>query len=131
MIYQPAIGSFYEGGQFSFKELASARDPWSGWIHYDAGLLVLAHLSKFAVTGWENEDNTAGIWRAVPSASKSTASGTNPVNGRAGGENYMTLAAPSKDAFSSLIVNDSEYPMSYDIQVKNMKLPKDQKLYVW
>lgn len=131
VIYQPAIGSFYEGGQFSFKELASARDPWSGWIHYDAGLLVLAHLSKFAVTGWENEDNTAGIWRAVPSASKSTASGTNPVNGRAGGENYMTLAAPSKDAFSSLIVNDSEYPMSYDIQVKNMKLPKDQKLYVW
>ena len=27
VIYQPAIGSFYEGGQFSFKELASARDP--------------------------------------------------------------------------------------------------------
>lgn len=131
VIYQPAIGSFYEGGQFSFKELVSARDPWSGWIHYDAGLLVLAHLSKFAVTGWENEDNTAGIWRAVPEASKSTASGTNPVNGRKGGENYMTLAAPSKDAFSSLIMNDSEYPMSYEIQVKNMNLPKDQKLYVW
>ena len=26
-IYQPAIGSFYEGGQYSFKELLSARDP--------------------------------------------------------------------------------------------------------
>ncbi len=131
VIYQPAIGSFYEGGQFSFKELVSARDPWSGWIHYDAGLLVLAHLSKFAVTGWENEDNTAGIWRAVSEASKSTASGNNPVDGRKGGENYMTLAAPSKDAFSSLIMNDSEYPMSYKINVKNMKLSQDQKLYVW
>lgn len=32
-IYQPAIGSFYEGGQYSYKELVSARDPWSGWIH--------------------------------------------------------------------------------------------------
>lgn len=131
VVYQPAIGSFYEGGQFSFKELVSARDPWSGWIHYDAGLLVLAHLSKFAMTGWENEDNTAGIWRAVPEASKTTASGNNPVNGRKGGENYMTLAAPSKDAFSSLIMNDSEYPMSYKINVKNMKLSQDQKLYVW
>src|SRR5699024_12386749 len=28
-IYQPAIGSFFEGGQYSFKELVSARDPWS------------------------------------------------------------------------------------------------------
>ncbi len=66
-IYQPVVGSFYEGAQFSFKELVSARDPWSGWMHYDAGLLVLAHISKFAVTGWENEDNTAGIWnRGVP-----------------------------------------------------------------
>ena len=43
-VYQPAIGSFYEGGQYSFKELLSARDPWSGWIHYDAGLLDPAAL---------------------------------------------------------------------------------------
>lgn len=131
VIYQPAIGSFYEGGQFSFKELVSARDPWSGWIHYDAGLLVLAHLSKFAVTGWENEDNTAGIWRGIPQASKSTATGTNPVVGRNGGANYMTLAAPTKDNFSTIIVNDSEYAMSYSLQTQNMKLEKNQKLEVW
>lgn len=131
VIYQPAIGSFYEGGQFSFKELVSARDPWSGWIHYDAGLLVLAHLSKFAVTGWENEDNTAGIWRAIPEASKSTAEGTNPVDGRNGGENYMTLAAPAKDNFSTVIVNDSEYPMVYSLKTENMNLKDDQPLEVW
>ena len=59
-IYQPAIGSFYEGGQYSFKELLSARDPWSGWIHFDAGLDVLRHFSWFAKTGWENAGNTAG-----------------------------------------------------------------------
>ncbi|MFB7999770.1 hypothetical protein ACFC4G_44160 [Streptomyces sp. NPDC056002] len=27
-IFQPAIGSFYEGAQYSHKELVSARDPW-------------------------------------------------------------------------------------------------------
>lgn len=132
VIYQPAIGSFYEGGQYSFKELVSARDPWSGWMHYDAGLLILAHLSKFAKTGWENEDNTVGIWRAVPEASKSEAEGINPVNGRNGGENYMTLAAPSKDNFSTIIVNDSEYEMNYTVSVKNMEIdPDNNSLNVW
>lgn len=131
VIYQPAIGAFYEGGQYSFKELVSARDPWSGWMHYDAGLLVLGHLSKFAKTGWENEQNTAGIWRAVPEASKSEATGTNPVNGRNGGENYMTLASPAKDHFSTVIVNDSEYEMSYDINVKNMNINEQAGLHVW
>ena len=92
---------------------------------------MLAHISKFAVTGWENEDNTAGIWRAVPQASKCTADGTNPVNGRNGGENYMTLASPAKDNFSTMIVNDSEYPMEYKIQTKNMKLTEDQNLEIW
>ena len=87
VIYQPAIGSFYEGAQYSFKELVSARDPWSGWIHYDAGLLILSHISKFAVTGWENETNTAGIWRGVPSASKASAvqgTSSNAVDGKGG-----------------------------------------------
>lgn len=131
VIYQPAVGSFYEGGQFSFKELVSARDPWSGYMHYDAGLLILAHLSKFAVTGWENEDNTAGIWRAVPSASKSTADGTNPVIGRNGGENFMTLASPDKNNFSTVIVNDSEYPMTYTLKTENLNLSKDAELELW
>lgn len=131
VIYQPAIGSFYEGGQYSFKELVSARDPWSGWMHYDAGLLVLAHLSKFAKTGWENEQNTAGIWRAIPESSKSTAAGTNPVDGRNGGENYMTLASPAKDHFSTVIVNDSEYEMPYDINIKNMNMGEKSSLHVW
>jgi hypothetical protein len=131
VIYQPAVGSFYEGGDYSFKELISARDPWSGWMHYDAGLLVLAHVSKFAVTGWENEDNTAGIWRGVVSASSSGAEGTNPVNGRNGSENYMTLAAPTKDNFSTVIVNDSEYTMNYTLEVKNMNLSENQTLSLW
>lgn len=131
VIYQPGIGSFYEGAQYSYKELLSARDPWSGWIHYDAGLLVLSHVSKFAVTGWENEDNTAGIWRAVMSACESTAEGDNPVNGRNGGPNYMTLAAPAKDNFSTVIVNDSEKTMNYKLKTENMKLAENQELGLW
>jgi uncharacterized repeat protein (TIGR02543 family) len=130
-IYQPAIGSFYEGGQYSYKELVSARDPWSGWIHYDAGLAVLQHFSSFAVTGWENATNTAGIWRVVPQASTATSTGTNPVNGRNGLPNYLTLAAPDKTGFSTVVVNDSEYARTYRITPQHFDLGADPSLAVW
>ncbi|SDD03915.1 Ig-like domain (group 4) [Paenibacillus sp. UNCCL117] len=130
-VYQPAIGSFYEGGQYSFKELLSARDPWSGWIHYDAGLVVLRHFNWFAKTGWENDTNTAGIWRAVPKASFTGASGTNPVSGRNGTPSYITLAAPDKSDFSTVIVNDSEYERIYKLQTVNMGYTGNPALEVW
>ena len=59
-MFQPAIGSFYEGIQYGHKELLSARDPWSGYIHYDPVLYMLSHITKFAKTGWENDTNTNG-----------------------------------------------------------------------
>ena len=130
-IYQPAIGSFYEGGQYSFKELVSARDPWSGWIHYDAGLAILQHFSDFAVTGWEDPGNTAGIWRAIPQASASGATGTNPVNGRNGTPDYITLAAPDKSNFSTVVVNDSEVAQTYRVKPLNFSLAASAKLAVW
>lgn len=130
-IYQPAIGSFYEGGQYSFKELLSARDPWSGFIHYDAGLVILKHFNGFAKTGWENEDNTAGIWRAVPEASYTGATGTNPVSGRNGTPSYMTLAAPDKQDFSTVIINDSQYEKIYKLQAVNMGYTGNPSLEVW
>jgi hypothetical protein len=130
-IYQPAIASFYEGGQYSFKSLVGASDPWSGWIHYDGALAVLQHFTSFAETGWENSDNTAGIWRAVPSASATTATGTNPVNGRNGLQNYMTLAAPDRSEFSTVFVNDSEKTISYRITPSNFSFGAGQELAVW
>ncbi len=130
-IYQPAIGSFYEGGQYSFKELLSARDPWSGWIHYDAGLQVLRHFSRFALAGWEDENNGAGIWRAVPQASTTGATGTNPINGRNGSPSTMTLAAPDGSDFSTVFMNDSEYVKTYRLQAVNMGYAGSPALELW
>lgn len=130
-IYQPAIGSFYEGGQFAFKELLSARDPWSGFIHYDAALQILRHFSWFAKTGWENPDNSAAIWRVVASASATGATGTNPVSGRNGTPSYLTLAAPDKLDFSTVLINDSERPRSYQISAVNMAYAERPQLEVW
>lgn len=130
-IYQPAIGSFYEGGQYSHKELISARDPWSGFIHFDAGLDILRHLSSFAVLGFEDEANSSGIWRAVPQASRTTATGTNPVVGRNGNPNYITLASPDKNDFSTVIINDSEQTKTYELSTSNMAFADDPDLEIW
>src|SRR6187431_794966 len=130
-VYQPAIGSFYEGGQYSFKELLSARDPWSGWIHYDAGLQILRHFSWFAKTGWENQSNTSGIWRVVPQSSANGATGTNPVNGRNGTPSYLTLAAPDKRNFSTVFVNDSESVKTYQLRTTNMAFDGNPSLELW
>jgi len=131
-IFQPAIGSFYDGFQYSSKELVSARDPWSGWAYYDGGLDVLAQFTQFAKVGWENADNTAGIWRAIPQASDSELGRGNPPSGaRAGGASYTTLAAPDASDFSTVIINDSKYPRTYRIQAKDLALGDDATMELW
>jgi len=130
-VYQPAVGAFYEGGQYSFKELISARDPWSGWIHYDAGLQVLRHFSWFAKTGWENASNTSGIWRVVSQSSSTGATGTNPVNGRNGTPSYLTLAAPDRRNFSTVFVNDSSRVQNYQLTTLHMAYSGSPVLELW
>ncbi|WP_239157713.1 GH59 galactosidase [Streptomyces sp. SID13726] len=130
-IFQPAIGAFYEGAQYSHKELVSARDPWSGNIHYDAALYVMQHFTQFARTGWENSANTAGIWRTVPEASYSGVSGTENVDGSNGAPSYMTLADPKKRDFSTIAVNDSDLTRTYRIRAENMDLGGDPTMEVW
>lgn len=128
IVYQPVIGSFYQGGEYSSKELVGARDPWSGYIRYDGGLQVLKHVSKFAVTGWENEDNTAGIWRAVANASYCGETGDRMVDGNTGADSYLTLAAPDKKNFSIFFVNNSSLTKQYKISVKNMNFDNGYSL---
>ncbi|MBC2900602.1 GH59 galactosidase [Streptomyces cupreus] len=129
-VFQPAIGAFYEGAQYSHKELVSARDPWSGHLHYDAALYVMQHFTQFAKTGWENDTNTKGIWRTVPEASYSGVSGTENVDGSNGAPSYMTLADPALKDFSTVVVNDSDRARTYRIKAENMRLG-DPALEVW
>ncbi len=131
-IFQPAIGSFYDGFQYSSKELVNAREPWSGWLYYDGGLAVIEHFTHFADLGWENETNTAGVWRAIPKASGSELGTGNPPGGaRAGGASYTTLAAPDASDFSTVVINDSKYTKSYRVTAKNLALGADTTAELW
>ncbi len=133
-MFQPAIGSFYEGIQYGHKELLSARDPWSGYIHYDPALYMLEHFAKFAKTGWEDSDPGANdIWRVVTNATGAAFAGsdnehaTAGIDGKAG---YMTLASPDKKDFSVVIVNNTRNAKSFLIQEQDMDLSAD-KLNFW
>ncbi|MBT1180705.1 hypothetical protein JS531_01670 [Bifidobacterium sp. CP2] len=134
-IYQPAIGSCYENMEYASKELISARDPWSGWMYYDAGCAVLEHFTKFAKLGFPRlNDGTEvdGIWRAIPSASGSEVGGNNPVNGARHGEpSYLTLADPTGEDFSTVIVNDSARPKTYVITTGHALKAFGKPLQVW
>ncbi|MCI8307930.1 MAG: DUF1080 domain-containing protein, partial [Lachnospiraceae bacterium] len=130
-IFQPAIGSFYEGSQYDHKELLSAREPWSGHIHYDDSIYCLSHFTKFAVTGWENGDNTAGIWRIIPEACGNNSSGTEHLTNEKGEPSYMTLASPDRKNFSTVIVNNSDRELTYSINVADMDIPQGKTLEMW
>lgn len=130
-IFQPAIGSFYEGSQFDHKELLSAREPWAGSIHFDESIYLLSHFSKFAKTGWENETNTAGIWRYISTASDNNSSGTEHLTNEAGNPSYMTLASPDKKNFSTILVNNSDKTLDYSITLEDMEISAEAELEVW
>ena len=132
-MFQPAIGSFYEGIQYGHKELLSARDPWSGYIHYDPVLYMLSHITKFAKTGWENDTNTNGIWRVLPSAtfaSFGASSDEHATAGIDGNASYMTLAAPDKKNFSTVFINNTRNEKTFAIKLSDMDVTANA-LHVW
>ncbi len=134
-MFQPAIGSFYEGIQYGHKELLSARDPWSGYIHYDPALYMLEHFAKFAKTGWEDSDPTGNdIWRAISSATSGSFAGTDNEHATAGIDGdagYMTLAAPDKKNFSVVFVNNTRNTKYFRINETDLDVADDQTLNFW
>lgn len=133
-IFQPAVGSFYEGAQYDHKEIISAREPWAGYVHYDPMIYMLQHFTKFSKAGWENADNTAGIWRVIAGASGNTSGNRGDLGhivNENGNPSYMTLAAPDKSAFSVVIVNNSDKTLPYSISAENMNVEAGAAMEIW
>ena len=130
VIYQPAIGSCAEHLEYASKELISARDPWSGWMYFDAGCAALEHFCKFAKLGWSSD--APNVWRAIPAASGCEVGGNNPVNGARHGEpSYLTLAAPDGADFSTVVVNDSALTRTYVVKVDSTLPAAGKTLHLW
>lgn len=116
--YQPAIGSFYDGGQYSTKNLVDAETPWSGNYYVDAGLPVTQQFTEFAKPGWQY----------FTSASYGVSSGNNPYTKST--DNRLALTSADKKDYSVVITNDSTTPRTYTYSLKNMPDPA-KTLQVW
>ena len=134
-MFQPAIGSFYEGIQYGHKELLSARDPWSGYIHYDPALYMLEHFAKFAKTGWEGSDASVNeIWRVIPASTQGAFAGSDNEHATAGidgNAGYMTLAAPDKSDFSVVFVNNTQNAHTFYLTTEGLETAAAKNLNLW
>jgi len=116
--FQPAIGSFYDGGQYSSKELIHADSPWSGYSYSDSGVQMVRHFMNFAKKNWQY----------VSGASFGDGDGANSITNT--NNNYLTLTDPDTDDYSMIFTNDSAVPRKYSITVKNLK-KAGSDLKVW
>ncbi len=106
--YQPAVAAYYEGSQYSPKQLIRAWEPWSGNYVLDIGFWMTMHFSRFSQKGWlhvnvacygDGEENQT-IWGTT--------------------HNYMTLASPDRMNFSIFFTNEDDTPRVYAVQVQEM-----------
>ena len=116
-IFQPAVSAYYPGVNYSHKELITASHPWSGYFEVDnVGLQIMKHFTDFAQTGW-HESNP---WRYLPSACDSQIGGTENLDSHTDAPSYLTLVAPDKQDFSTILVNDSASPRRYTLALVNL-----------
>ncbi|MBM7654332.1 OmpL47-type beta-barrel domain-containing protein [Neobacillus cucumis] len=106
--FQPAVGSFYDGGQYSSKELIHADSPWSGYSYSDSGVQMVRHFMNFAQVGW----------KYILGASFGDGTGANSISNTT--NNYLTLADPNTGDYSMIFTNDSAVPRKYSVTVKNL-----------
>lgn len=116
-IFQPAVSAYYPGVNYSHKELITANHPWSGYFEVDnVGLQVMKHFTDFAQAGWQESHP----WRYLPSACGSRVGGTENLTENTAAPSYLTLVAPDKQDFSTILVNDSAEPRTYTLQLRNL-----------
>lgn len=117
--FQPVAAAYYDGVTYCQKQLINSCDPWSGYYSVDSGFYMVQHFSGFFKKGDY----------FVPSACM--------CDGKAGGDGHALVEVTHSFAtvcgggdYSTVIVNSSDIPRSYDIEVigfANASAP----VYLW
>ncbi len=124
-MFQPAVSAFYSGGQYSTKEIVSAKDPWSGYYAPDVGIQTVMHFTQFA----------ADDWMYIPDASAGVVGnrGNSEMDGNAADAEYnrLVFVSPDKKDFSVVMVNDSDREAVFRYDVKTNLANAGKPLQVW
>lgn len=112
LLFQPAIGAFYEGSAYSPKQLIGAFDPWSGYYEADGGIQMAEHFMKFA----------DGDWRYLPEACFSDGkTGDGDIVADTSTDTRLALKDPDTDDYSVIFANNTSKKRTYRLTLKNLK----------
>lgn len=50
--FQPVVAAYYDGVTYGYKQLISAKEPWSGCYGLESGFYMALHFSLFIKPGW-------------------------------------------------------------------------------
>lgn len=121
LLFQPAVGAFYEGSAYSPKQLIGAFDPWSGYYEADGGIQMVQHFMQFA-------DND---WNYLPDACFSDGTvGDGDVKGDTSTDTRLALKDPETDDYSVIFANNTSMERKYRLTLKNMKT-LDSPVNIW
>lgn len=115
--YQPAVSAYYDGVTYCHKSLITAAEPWSGYYTLDSGYYMSLHFSQFFRKGWSfingachNDSKIGGDGHALVDTVYS----------------FMTACDPTSENYSTVIVNSTDKPLTYDIFAET-----DKPVNVW
>ena len=110
--HQPVVSAYYDGVTYCHKQLITANEPWSGFYTLDSGYYMSLHFSRFFRKGWRFVDSACFC------------------DGKKGGDghalvdtiySFMTACDPETGDYSTIIVNATAEPISYNITVSSLK----------
>lgn len=112
LLFQPAIGAFYEGSAYSPKQLIGAFDPWSGYYEADGGIQMVQHFMQFA-----DHD-----WNYLPQACYSDGStGDGDITVDTSTDTRLAVKDPETDDYSVVFANNTAKERNYRLTLKNLK----------
>lgn len=112
LLFQPAIGAFYEGSAYSPKQLIGAFDPWSGYYEADGGIQMVQHFMQFADSDWNY----------LPDACYCDGTtGDGDITADTSTDTRLSVKDPETDDYSVIFANNTSSERKYQLTLKNMK----------
>ncbi|WP_312432473.1 bacterial Ig-like domain-containing protein [Lacrimispora sp.] len=112
LLFQPAIGAFYEGSAYSPKQLIGAFDPWSGYYEADGGIQMVQHFMQFADSDWNY----------LPDACYSDGTtGDGDITVDTSTDTRLAVKDPESDDYSVVFANNTAKERKYRLTLKNLK----------
>lgn len=110
--FQPVAAACYDGITYGYKQLISAKEPWSGYFSIDNGFYMALHFSLFIKKSWVLADSACfcdgekgGDGHAVVNAKNS----------------FLTAYDPKTNDYSLIICNSSDKEKTYYINVNGLE----------